>query len=218
MKASRFTLFSLCFLIAGCLQQKPRSGDLVFVGLPVDYHADTSSMSSGITASTGGDEGLNYIHTAILELDGDSCWIIDATIKHGVARYPLDSFLADFTLRDGGYPVFELMRLRDAGRAENWLQNAKSFVGQPYDVYFLPDNGAMYCTELIRDSYLQENGTPIFSSAPMNFKGPDGEFPPYWVKLFGGLGVPIPQGIEGTNPQDMHSSPLLKRVKASITE
>lgn len=206
----------LVLLLAACAQ-KPciKSGDLLFVGLPLDYKADTSSMSSAIAAATGGEGSLNYIHTAILEVEGDSVWIIDATIKRGVARYPLDTFLVDFTLSDGSYPVFEIMRFIDGTR--DMVSKAKEFLGQPYDVYFLPDNGAMYCTELVRDSYLDENGRPLLPSAPMNFKAPSGEFPPYWTWLFDSIGAPIPQGVLGTNPQDMHESPLLIPIKISLT-
>lgn len=207
----KLILLALFMAAASCSPEKRiKSGDLVFVGLPADYGADSSSMSSGISAATGNGSGLNYIHAGILEAEGDSLWVIDATIKRGVARYPLDSFLVDFTLRDGSLPVFEIMRFKKGAR--ELLKNAKKYIGQPYDFHFLPDNGAMYCTELVRDAYLDEEGRPILPEAPMNFKSADGEFAPYWQKLFGSLGVPVPQDVPGTNPNDMRSSPLLKHV------
>ena len=43
----------------------------------------------------------------------------------------------------------------------------------------------------------------------MNFKNPDGEFPLYWRQLFEMIGSPIPQGEDGTNPQDMSRSTAL---------
>ena len=206
----------ILLLAASCARPALRSGDLVFVGLPSDYNSDTSSMSSGITAATGSAEGTNYIHTGILEVQGDSVWIIDATIKRGVAREPLDTFLVDFTLRDGSLPLLEVMRFKKGPR--DIVEKAKKFIGQPYDVYFLPDNGAMYCTELVRESYLDGAGAPILEDAPMNFRAQDGEFPPYWVKLFSSLGVEIPQDVPGTNPQDMRQSPLLKKIDISLPD
>lgn len=216
MKA--FKLLVAVFLIAVSCSTRPeiRSGDLLFVGIPADYTLDDSSMSSGIAAATGDGSEINWIHTAILDVDGEGTWIIDATIKRGVARYPLDSFLVDFTLKDGSYPVFEVMRLKEGPR--DLVENAKKFIGRPYDVWFLPENEAMYCTELVRDSYLGDDGLPILPAAPMNFKGADGEFPPYWVQLFGLLGQPIPQDLPGTNPQDMRRSPLLEKVDVRIAE
>ena len=171
-------------------------------------------MSEAIGAATAGDNEMNIIHVAILEVQNDSLWIIDATIKHNVDRHPLDTFLRDFTMKDGSYPQFEVKRLkgcssRDAAR---YVENAKQFIGEPYDVAFLPDNGAKYCSELVRDSYLCKDGTHIFGESPMNFLDSDGQMPAYWTKLFGSLGMPVPQGVRGTNPQAMSKEDVLETV------
>ena len=210
-------LFLLTAIIVTACAEKPaiKSGDLLFVGLPMDFSLDTTSMSSGIVAATSDGSDINYVHTAILESANDTIWIIDATIKRGVARYPLQDFLKDFTLRDGSYPLFEVYRFKNGPK--DLVENAKKAIGEPYDVYFLPDNGARYCTELVRDSYLDENGSPILPAAPMNFKGPDGEFPVYWQQLFASINSTIPQDTLGTNPQDMIKSPLLRKVDIDVT-
>ncbi len=210
----KLTFLILALAAISCSRPALRSGDLLFVGIPCDYSLDPSAMGSGIAEATGRGD-INYIHTAILEVGEDNVWVIDATIKRGVARYPLDSFLVDFTLKDGSLPLLEVMRIKDG--PGDLVENAKKFVGQPYDVHFLPDNGCMYCTELVRDSYLAPDGTPLFPANPMNFKGPDGEFPEYWQQLFAALGEEIPQDIPGTNPQDMRDSPLLEKVNIDIT-
>ena len=163
--------------------------------------------------ATGNDGELNIIHVAVAEVQGDSCWIIDATIKHGVDRHPLDTFLTDFTLRDGSYPVFKVMRLRDDSRAQEFVDNTRKFLGQPYDSAFLPDNGAMYCSELVYESYLTPDGGHIFSEAPMNFLDDEGAMPVYWEQLFGMLGMEVPQGIPGTNPRQMSRDPALVNVE-----
>ena len=106
-------------LLASCTPaaEKLQTGDLVFVGIPADYSLDEGSMDSAITEATGGQTGLNRIHTAIAEVDDEGrVWIIDATIKYGVDRHPLDTFLRQFTLRDGSLPVFEVKRLQDGAR------------------------------------------------------------------------------------------------------
>ena len=194
------------------------TGDLVFVGIPRDYTLEEGSMDEAITSATGDPDGLNLIHVAIAEVKGDSTWIIDATIRHGVDRHPLDTFLTDFTLKDGSYPTFIIKRLNDPSKAVQFVENAKKYLGQPYDVYFLPDNGRLYCSELVRDSYIGPDGTRVFDAAPMNFKGPDGEFPLYWQQLFGLLGQDIPQDVPGTNPQDMSQSPAIHEVNVKLTE
>ena len=201
-------------LLAGCATNQPdqlRNGDLVFVGLPMDYDAE-GTMDAAISAATGAPGELNLIHTAIVEVKADSVWIIDATIKHGVDRHPLDTFLTDFTLRNGSLPEFIIMRVKDVD-ADAAVARACTFCGRGYDTCFLSDNEELYCTELVQRSYLDAQGKPVFESRPMNFLAPDGTMPPYWEWLFGQLGMDVPQGLPGTNPQDMSKSPNLEKIE-----
>ncbi|MBO4874738.1 MAG: hypothetical protein J5542_05475 [Bacteroidales bacterium] len=195
-----------------------QTGDLVFVGLPLDYMTDTTDMSSAIVSATGDSVGINYIHVAIAEVANDSVWIIDATLAHGVDRHPLDTFFCDFTLNDGSLPQMDIMRLSDNSNASKYVENAKQFTGRGYDLYFLPDNDEQYCSELVRNSYIDEKGEHLFSETPMNFKADDGTFPPYWVWLFEQIGQPIPQGLPGTNPNAMSKEKCLKKVDIKLTD
>lgn len=108
-----------CIILLGALscgqqQNRLQNGDLIFVGLPLGYDAETGSMDEAISSATGEDGALNLIHVAIAEVQADSIWIIDATIAHGVDRHPLDTFLKDFTLKDGSYPEFIVKRVQGA--------------------------------------------------------------------------------------------------------
>jgi len=187
------------------------TGDLLFVGIPMDYGDD--SMGQAIADATSSGDTTNFIHTAILEVDAQGAiWVIDATIRRGVDRHPLDTLLSDFTLHRGGRATFEVMRLRDNQHAATYVEQAKEFLGEDYDEYFMTFNGRHYCTELIFDAYVDADGHQWFVPVPMNFKNKEGEYPSYWVRLFEKLGEPIPQGELGTNPQDMHASPDLIHV------
>ena len=209
-------LLIVILTIAGCRAADTiRTGDLVFVGIPQDYSLDPDSMSSAISDATGSGS-INLIHVAILEVGKDTTWIIDATIKHGVDRHPLDTFLKDFTLKDGSMPVFIVKRLKDSRMAEQFVENAKKFLGRPYDVWFSPDNEAMYCSELVRDSYRTPDGGYLFDTKPMNFKNAEGEFPLYWQQLFALIGQSIPQDEPGTNPQDMSQASVLITVPVCL--
>lgn len=209
-------LLIVILTIAGCRAADTiRTGDLVFVGIPQDYSLDPDSMSSAISDATGSGS-INLIHVAILEVGKDTTWIIDATIKHGVDRHPLDTFLKDFTLKDGSMPVFIVKRLKDSRMAEQFVENAKRYLGRPYDVWFSPDNEAMYCSELVRDSYRTPDGGYLFDTKPMNFKNAEGEFPLYWQQLFALIGQSIPQDEPGTNPQDMSQASVLITVPVCL--
>lgn len=189
----------ICLLVAAaCNPEIPalRKGDLLFVGLHFKEYP----------------EEVNYIHTAIIDVDSAGTWIIDATIRHGVARYPLDTFLTDFTLKDGSLPVLEVMRLKDPSEAAGYVDNAKAFIGEKYDVAFADGNGSHYCTELVQDSYVSGDDE-LFDEYPIDFKGDDGEYPSYWKHIFEEwLKVSIPQGNTGTTPEQMHASENLVHV------
>ena len=215
----RILLIALLALMAACTpkQQDLRTGDIVFIGIPNDYSLGEDSMDGAIAASTGSD-GLNLIHVAIAEVAEDGTYIIDATLKYGVDRHPIDTTYKQFTLKDGSQPVYIVKRMKDARLAMQWVERAKTFCGQPYDQAFLPDNGAMYCSELVRESYLGKDGGYLFEEKPMNWKNEKGEIPVYWTQLFALLGMDVPQGVPGTNPQDMSVSPLLKTVCCTLPE
>lgn len=207
----------ILMLLALCCSRKQdqlQNGDLIFVGLPMGYDAETGSIDEAISSATGGDGALNLIHVAIAEVKADSVWIIDATIAHGVDRHPLDTFLRDFTLPDGSYPEFIVKRVK-AVDADAAVLRAKTCCGRGYDVRFLPDNEELYCSELVQKSYLDADGKPVFESEPMNFKAPDGTMPPYWDWLFGKLGMEVPQDLPGTNPQKMSEAMCLAEVKCA---
>ena len=214
-RMKRILLIALVVLLASCTAGI-KTGDLVFVGIPADYSLDESEMDGAISAATGSKDALNLIHVAILEVGKDTTWIIDATIKHGVDRHPLDTMLKEFTLKDGSQPTYIIKRLKNSRNAAQYVENAKKFLGRPYDVWFSPDNEAMYCSELVRDSYRTPDGDYLFDAKPMNFKNEDGEFPLYWQQLFALIGQSIPQDEPGTNPQDMSSAPVLKLVSAGL--
>ena len=220
---------ALLILVSGCkggnrnvaqapaeeVKETVKSGDLLFVAIPADYQLD--GISDAIAQSTGSGE-KNYIHTAILDVDSAGVWVLDATIKHGVDRHPLDTFLVDFTLKDGSYPDLEVWRLNDDADAAKYVSNATAYIGEAYDFTFTADNGTHYCTELVYDSYVTSDGTHIFSTVPMNFALPDGTMPDYWKQLFAKLGTDIPQGEPGTNPQMMRTEPAIHRVDVNLLD
>ena len=193
------------------VQPRVETGDLLFVGIPMNY--GDGDMAQAIADATSSGDTINFIHAAILEVDDEEAvWVIDATLAHGVDRHPLDTLFKDFTLHRGGTATFEVMRLKDNSHAAEYVEQAKVFLGEDYDHYFMTFNGRHYCTELIADAYVDTDGHAWFEPVPMNFKNAEGEFPSYWVRLFDRLGEPIPQGELGTNPQEMHASPALVHV------
>lgn len=212
LKRSLRALFVLLMAFScGQKQDRLENGDLIFVGLPTGYSAASGSMDAAISSATGEAGALNLTHVAIAEVKADSIWIIDATGSRGVDRHPLDTFIRDFALPDGSYPEFIVKRVKGVD-TDAAVERAKSFCGRAYDVRFLPENEDLYCSELVQISYLDVAGKPVFESESMNFMASDGTVPPYWKELFEGLGMDIPQGVPGTNPQKMSQAECLVDV------
>ena len=164
-----------------------QSGDLLFV-------SDTSGMGQAVKESTG-----HYTHVAMVERVGDSLFVIDATQKRGVARRPIKKTFAN------KMPV-EIYRLTIPFDTSAVLARAHALIGKPYDNAFLPDNDAYYCSELIQAAFGN-----LFESKPMNWRDKEGKLPEYWEKHFENLGIPVPEGVPGTNPTDLSQSPLLRK-------
>ena len=216
-----FFLLAAAILAASCSKDgspvkasEPRieTGDLLFVGIPMNYGDE--GMAGAIADATGEGHELNFIHTAILEVDREGAvWVIDATIAYGVDRHPLDTLLKQFTLHRGdAKATFEVMRLKDNRDVRRYVEQARGFLGEEYDLHFQSANGKHYCTELVYDLYVKEDATHHFELVPMNFKNAEGEMPSYWTRLFAQLGEEVPQDLPGTNPQQFHSSPNLEHV------
>lgn len=195
-------------VIAGCGKEKFEfcNGDLLFEA------GRSGDMTNAIIDATGGEAETQFSHVAIVECRGDRQFVIEATSDGGVQRIPLDEFLENSEHDPKGNPMIAVYRLRDNSCGQAAVERAKVCIGQPYDYAFMPDNGAMYCSELVYESYLDSGGNHIFTSRPMTFKGADGEYDSFWTELFESLDMEIPEGVPGTNPQDMSNEGILGEV------
>lgn len=188
---------ALCLLSSCRTDTAPQTGDLIF------FTGGSSSMDDAISSSTGD----GFVHVAIVEVDSEgTAWLIDATPRKGVSREKLETKL----LEEKGKAV--LMRLKDSTGVTSSVQRAKVLIGSPYDFAFLPDNDAYYCSELVYECFLRPDGSHIFSSQPMNFLDSEGNLPEYWKELFEKMQMDVPQGLPGTNPEDLSRSTTLQRA------
>ncbi len=197
----------ICFLAVACHRDDDalQSGDLLF------QVTKTSQMTEAISAATVKNETLDFTHVGIAITTDGADSILEASTESGVRIVPLAEFLNDAATINGK-PAVVAMRLRDTTGISQAVQRARKALGAPYDYAFLPDNGKIYCSELVRNSYLRADGSPIFTAHPMNFRAADGTMPQFWTDLFARQGIPVPQGIPGTNPNDLSKEPTLKVI------
>lgn len=185
------------------------SGDLIFVVEPLNG-ADGSDMSGAIIGATSSSD-LCATHVGIIKMISDSVKVIDATTRHGVSIRSVEEFSNECAETPGSKLV--IMRVIAPFDKEAAIRRAEELSGRGYDFTFLPDNENFYCSELVQQCYLNDEGKPLFESKPMNFKDSEGNFPDFWTKLFNELDMPIPQDVPGTNPNDMMHDAQLVKIK-----
>lgn len=195
----------LIMAVVSCQPQGLRTGDLLFFAPEAETGAQ--SMDSAIQDATGG----GYIHVGIVEADDEGAlWIIEATPRQGVHRSRIDKNWLE-AQKDEGYRM-DAKRLKGCSTLKESVLRAKDLIGRPYDFAFQPGLEALYCSELVYESFLNPDGSHIFHAAPMNFLSEDGTLNRYWTDLFDDLGEPVPQGLPGTNPQDMSKEKMLVEI------
>ena len=239
--ASRALIALAFLLLSSCTS--PRAGDLIFVSDSSDdfdsaVAQSTSGYDSAVAQSTSGACSLgsaydgsaarSYSHVGIYDGRG-GVW--EATPSKGVVLTPLEDFLTSWTRAD----LFRLIDKEEVD-TEDVISRASSLFGRPYDFAFAPGDSALYCSELVQVCFLLDStynnngscdgnapslehldpkkGVSLFESAPMNFAGPDGIILPYWTAWFDSLGIPVPQGVPGTNPNALSRSPFLRKLRS----
>ena len=175
-----------------------RRGDLIFQASAV------SEFSQAINAAARQNpDSLTFCHVGIIDVDDDgTAYVIEAEPKHGVRRVPLSQFLVESDSVDGN-PLVVVKRLTVPFSPDAVIAKAMSFLGQEYDHAFIHDNGKMYCSELVYESYFDAQGQHIFQAVPMNFRDSEGNMPLYWIEKYGKMGIPIPEGKPGTHPDTL---------------
>ena len=211
MKIMRFVFSIIIYLlfIIKCQAEGFKSCDLIFI------YDGNSDFSSAITETTADSDSIKFIHVGVIEIDKENNIIVwDASPERGVSSSCFEEFIKNVPLRNGK-PSIVVKRLSIPFPIETTLENIKKHNGQPYDWWYLPDNGKMYCSELVYESFRDFGGDRIFSSKPMNFRSPDGTIPDFWIRLFNQLGEPVPEGIPGTNPNDLSKDNRLVSIPLS---
>ncbi|MBL7939363.1 MAG: hypothetical protein JNL43_08385 [Flavobacteriales bacterium] len=174
-------------------------GDLLFQDL------DCGPLCDAIEAVTEGYGGRDFSHVGMVVRMADTLAVIEA-IGADVHLTSLTTFQ-----RRSSKVLARHVKPAHRALADRAAAHALAFIGTPYDDAFLPDNGKLYCSELIAMAYEHANsGDPVFTSAPMTFKDPrTGAFFPAWVAYYAELDMPIPEGKAGCNPGGLSRNEVL---------
>ena len=169
-------------------------GDLLF-HLP--------AASNHITAVTQGTAD----HVAIA-LGGDS--VLEAIPEKGVVVSRLSTVLQ----RESGSYVRGIVRNIDTERS---ISNARRFIGRPYDSVFSNTTEAIYCSELVQQSFVDKSGKLVFKPIAMSFHDSTGHITKYWEDFYAKRGLAVPEGQEGSNPSDLMRKTKIKKLKGQLS-
>ncbi|PKQ64931.1 hypothetical protein BZG02_03535 [Labilibaculum filiforme] len=199
----------------GChnLQKKPRftleKGDLLFQDL------DSDSISDAIESVTGGAKDLSFSHVGIVDIKSNGDTVVLEAISKGVTYTTLQSFLERSSTADKKFKV-EVGRLNPEFKSfiDKALEAGEKLIGKPYDAIYVMGDSSYYCSELIYDIFASKGDSmEVFQLNPMTFKDANsGDFLPFWIAYYKNLGVEIPEGKPGLNPNGMHQSPNIEIV------
>ncbi|MCH3882923.1 YiiX/YebB-like N1pC/P60 family cysteine hydrolase [Tenacibaculum sp. 1_MG-2023] len=152
----------------------------------------------------------NYSHVGMAMQKEGKWFVVEAIPKEGICQTPLKKFL------NRNKNKFDKSQTTVA-RLDNYYQpyfsKAIAYglerINTPYDEIFLWDDTSYYCSELVYKMFstqdLPKDAIP-FLTHPMTFNDSTGKPMPSWVTYYKTRNQPIPEGIEGTNPNLMASS------------
>lgn len=198
-------IFSFLLIISCQTINSPdlKNGDLLFVG------NSSGNLSKAIDEVTQTDKQTNFSHIALLEKSGKEFWVLHAAPENGSERIPLKEFIQN-QKKDGSQ--IEVFRIKPQYQPDfdTAIETAKTMLGKPYNFSYVLSDTAYYCSDFVYHSFAKDS---IFEMNPMTFKNPgETEFNPGWVKFYENLGMEIPEGQPGCNPNGMAASEKLIKI------
>jgi len=204
----KVTLFLLILVINPAFSQENvpylnlelRNGDLIFVG------AQEENLSGAINRVTQKSENVSFDHVGIIEIKKDSVLIIHANTRSGSVREPLDSLVFRKNSTSKKYAIY---RLNDTHQSsiDQAIKISKTLLGKPYNWSYILNDSSLYCSDFVERAFRHDS---IFKLEPMTFKNPEtGNTDPFWIDFYANLGIDVPEGKLGCNPNGLAANPKL---------
>ena len=202
---SRTALLIVLVLVMSCTTTTTiKSGDIIFRG------ATQSDLSEAINEVTQTEKATNYTHMGICSVENDTVFVYHSDLSKGVVKEPLQLFLKP---DDTTTYTADVYRIKDSTKPqiENAISKANKLLGEPYNFTYILEDKGYYCSEYIYELFKEDN---FFTLEPMTFKNAEtNTFHNGWLAHYKDLGIEIPEGKLGCNPNGMAASETLVFVK-----
>ena len=187
-----------------------KQGDLLF------QNTGTGEVDNAIKDVTATSFSKNYSHVGMAMQKDQKWFVIEAIPKKGICQTPLEKFLSRNKNKLG---KSQTTVARLDSYYQPYISKAIAYgverINKPYDDIFLWDDNSYYCSELVykmfSSQHLPADVIP-FLTHPMTFNDSTGNPMPSWATYYKTRNQPIPEGVKGTNPNLMASSPHIKFV------
>ncbi|WP_243765911.1 YiiX/YebB-like N1pC/P60 family cysteine hydrolase [Polaribacter cellanae] len=209
-------LLLLFFVLSNCSNKQNgenfglQQGDLLF------QNTGTDEIDNAIKNVTATSFSKNYSHVGMAMQKDKKWFVLEAIPKKGVCQTPLKEFL---NRNKNKFNKSQTTVARLNKYYQPYISKAIVYgverINTPYDEIFLWDDTSYYCSELIYKMFSSQNiptDSIPFVTHPMTFNDSIGNPMPAWKVYYKKRNQPIPEGVEGTNPNLMASSSHIKFV------
>ena len=203
-------LLTIIFLIGCDKKNQLKEGDILFQDL------NCGELCDAIESVTDGVKGKDFSHCALVVEINDSLKVIEA-----IGNQVKTTSIHDFFARSGDTNAINnitIARLKPEFQKNipAAVDFSKAQIGQPYDDFFLLNNGKWYCSELLYEAFVTASkDTNFFALSPMTFKNPaTNDFFPAWIEYYKTLNAAIPEGELGLNPGSISRSSKLEIINS----
>ena len=189
-----------------CTQPEPKiklqSGDILFRG------ANSGNISEAIDIVTQTSAETHFSHVGLVEVTDSGIVVLHASPVGGTCKISMNEFMHP----EGDLVTVVAYRLKNEWKKSipAALTKAKQLLGKPYNFSYILSDTAHYCSEFV---YLAFAADSVFVLDPMTFKDSKTEdFFPTWVGYYQKMGLEIPEGQPGCNPNGLAASNKLERL------
>lgn len=206
---SKFKLVLLFLFLSSffaCTQPSPQiklqSGDLLF------REKSSENISEAIDKVTQTSGETHFSHVGLVEVSDTGIVVLHAYPVGGTCIVSLGEFL---------HPKGDSVRAIAYRLKDEWqkaipsaIKKAHQMLGKLYNFSYVLSDTAHYCSEYI---YLAFASDSVFKLEPMTFKDPaTGTFSQAWIEYYQKMGIEIPEGKPGCNPNGLAASGKLEKL------
>ena len=211
-----YILLLFFFVLVSCNSKQKnnefelKQGDLLF------QNTGTGEVSNAIKDVTATSFSKNYSHVGIAMQKEEEWFVLEAIPIKGICQTPIVKFL---NRNRNKFNKSQTTVARLESYYQPYISKAIEYgverIKTPYDDIFLWDDDSYYCSELVYKMFSSQDlltDSIPFLTHPMTFNDSTGNPLPSWKTYYKKRNHQIPEGIEGTNPNLMASSPHIKFI------